>query len=371
MIKGKSVTSKRENVSDCRVPYRKIDALNVSSIKCYDRDPVIFYKEFILKHRRDEKKSVSTTIGDLVDFYLLECNKDEQEFLNRFDEKFALYQGVKGTGQVFLLADELFKVTQRSLNSRGEIVISFEDRFKEAYNYMITQGKYTGKTVDKVMEDFDKNGKDYFAALMDNSCKTVVEVSLVDKSRKVSDLLTNDPFTRDVFSGTKDIQYFPKFPIEWKYVTQGGKEILCKSEIDIMKIDDKNKIIYPIDLKTTYDNENFTYTYLKYRYDLQAAFYWLAIGQWAIDNGYGDYTVAPMEFVVGDTSANNRRPARFKTTNVDLDASLNGYKLRGSYYKGVHELIEEISWAEDNNMWNASKELCDNEGLMLLNLDYE
>ena len=51
MIKGKSISSKRESVPECRVDYRKIDALNVSSIKGYDTDPVKFYKEFILKQR--------------------------------------------------------------------------------------------------------------------------------------------------------------------------------------------------------------------------------------------------------------------------------------------------------------------------------
>lgn len=370
MIKGKSTTSKRESVPECQVEYRKIDALNVSSIKCYDTDPVKFYKEFILKQRRKDSKSTSLIIGDLADFYLLDCKGDDAEFENRFHDKFALYEGVKGTGQVFTLCDKLYEITEQSLNSKGEVVISFEDRFKDAYSYMISQGFYKGKTLEKVLEDFTEKGKDYFQTLLDNSCKTVVEISLVDKSKKVAIMLATDEFTKDIFT-ENNLDYFPKFPVEWKYTTQNGKVIKCKSEIDILKIDHKDKKIYLKDLKTTYDNENFEYSYLKYRYDLQAAFYYLALEYWSREEGMDDYTVEPMEFIVGDTSANNRRPVRFQTTLTDLDAGLNGCVIKGVRYKGVHELIEEIAWAENNSMWNCSKELFDNQGVMKLNLNYE
>ena len=370
MIKGKSITSKRESVPECRVDYRKIDALNVSSIKCYDTDPVKFYREFILKQKRADKKSTSLIIGDLADFYLLDCRGDDEEFENRFHDKFALYEGAKGTGQVFTLADKLYSVTETSLNSMGEVVISFEDRFKDAYDFMIHQGFYKGKTLEKVLEDFNDKGKDYFQTLLDNSCKIVVEVSLVDKSKKVATMLATDPFTEEVFK-EGDMDYLPKFPIEWEYTTQSGKVIKCKSEVDILKICHKEKKIYLKDLKTTYDNENFEYSYLKFRYDLQAAFYYLALEYWRKQEGMVDYTVEPMEFIVGDTSANNRRPVRFQTTLSDLDAGLNGCTIRGNRYKGIHELIDEISWAEDNDIWNASKELCDNNGIMQLNLNYD
>lgn len=371
MIKGKATTSIRESVEDCRVDYRKIDALNVSSIKCYDTDPVKFYKEFILKQKRKDKKTVATIIGDLADFYLLDCRGCEEEFQNRFDEKFALYEGAKGTGQVFILADELFEITQNSCNTKGEVVVSFEDRFKEAYQKIQNLGKYKGKSVEAVMDDFDKNGKDYFQLLLDNSCKTVVEVSLVDKSRKVADQLMQDEFTQCLFTECEGLEYYPKFAIEWVYTTSSGKNIKCKSEIDLMAIDHNQSIIYLKDLKTTYDNENFEYTYLKYRYDLQAAFYYLAVQYWAKEEGLDSYSVKPMEFIVGDTSSNNRRPVCFQTVQEDLDKSMDGFTIRGVYYKGLRQLIEEISWAEDNGIWNCSKQVVDNMGKMKLNLQYE
>src|SRR5882672_2586510 len=127
MIKGKQVQprtfSEKPNVN-----YRKLDALNQSMLKVFDSDPVKFFEEFKLGKPRKQKKNVSFMIGDLVDFYLLECKGDEQELTNRFDEKFALFSGTKGSGQVFVLADYLFEETEASLNEKGEITISFMER---------------------------------------------------------------------------------------------------------------------------------------------------------------------------------------------------------------------------------------------------
>ena len=53
--------------------YRQLEGLNQSALKVYDSDPVKFYKEFILKEQREDTSSPAMLLGDLVDFYLLEC----------------------------------------------------------------------------------------------------------------------------------------------------------------------------------------------------------------------------------------------------------------------------------------------------------
>lgn len=210
-----------------------------------------------------------------------------------------------------------------------------------------------------------------FSPFLDNIGKTVVEVSLLDKSRNVAQLLMTDTFTKDVFSDDGEIEYFPKFAVEWIYTTKSDRKITCKSELDMMKIDHKNKTIYIKDLKTNYDNENFEYSYIKYRYDLQAAFYYLAIENWKLQEGMSDYKVLPMEFVVGDTSANNRRPIRYQTSIYDLERSLNGFTLNGKYYNGLHTIIDEICWSEDNDIWNCSRLVHDSNGHLKLKINYE
>ena len=78
-----------------------------------------------------------------------------------------------------------------------------------------------------------------------------------------------------------------------------------------------------------------------------------------------------MEFVVGDTSSNNRRPIKYETTKDDLSRGLHGFSINGKRYRGVYELMTEINWAEDNNIWNASKALMDGDGRLRLNLRYD
>ncbi len=371
MIKGNSMGEKPQ-ITRKDINYRQLSSLNCSMIKLFDSDPVKFFEQFKLGRRpKDNGKTISFSIGDLVDFYLLDCRANEDEFNNRFEEKFALYEENKGKGQVFQLADILFDITQKYTDIEGVVTTSFESRFTEAFNKIKEIGRYSGKTEEQALEDFENNAYDYFNYKINNAGKTVIDVSLLDKSKRVAISLLNDPFTKEVFVENDSEEYFPKFPIEWIYTTKSGKKISCKSEIDILKIDHVKKCIYLKDLKTIYDNEVFEYQYLKFRYDLQAAFYYLAVRYWADEEGMSSYSIERMEFIVGDTSSNNRRPVRYQTTEEDLQASLNGFKLGYTTYKGVHQIMEEIDWAEENNIWNVSKDIFLNSGRTKLNLRYE
>lgn len=371
MIEAK-IIKQRGTIEHPDVDYRALNALNCSMIKLFDSDPVKFYEQFKLSRKKKDGKTTSLIIGDLVDFYLLDCNGNQDEFDRRFDEKFTIMEGTKGTGQVFILADIMFELTQADMDDKGVVKSSFDSRFSDAFQKIQAMCKYKGASEDKALKDFSDNGFAYFQTQLDNIGKIVIEVSLLDKAKKVANMLMDDEFTQDVFIEHDEEEYFPKYPIEWIYTTISGKDIKCKSEIDILKVDHKNKIIYPKDLKTTYSNEyGFSYSYLKYRYDLQACFYRLSIMYWAKENNMHDYKIEFMEFIVADTSSNNRRPLIYKTTEEDFQASLNGFKVEGKEYSGLIDLIESISWAEDKNVWNISRKAFEKNGIMNLGLNYK
>lgn len=369
MIKGKQIQPKAF-VDKKEMNYRKLDALNQSMLKTFDSDPVKFYNEFKLGKKARDKKNTALMLGDLVDFYVLECKGDESVFNERFDEKFALYHGSKGTGQVFELADALFEETENCINERGEITLSFQTRFNAAMAKVRNDGKYKKKDDEFILNDFTANGKAYFDMLLENIGKTVVEVSLLDKARIVGNKLLHDPFTSHLFNHHEG-DYFTHFPIEWRYELGDDKSILCKSEIDMLIIDHEHRTIQPLDLKTTYDNESFDFMYMKNSYYIQNAFYDKAVKVWAAEEGMATFTVLPMIFVVGDTSSNNRRPLIYETSAKDVVSGMYGFDLRGTHYRGVHELIMDIAWAEENDIWNCSREAFDNKGRMKLKIDYE
>jgi hypothetical protein len=378
MVKGPAI-QERDVIKKPEFKYRELKALNQSMIALFDENPVKFFEYYKLGREKKDKKGTAMIIGDIVDFYILDCRGDDTEFENRFEEKFALFNGNKGTAQVYTLVDHLFDVTKENSNEDGEVLLPFEDRFKEALERSWEDGKYKYKddkskerAEEKALEEFNDKGLTYFQTLLDNAGKTVIDVSLLDKSKKVAIKLLTDPFTADLFDeDSQTMEYFPKFPLEWVYTTRSGREIKCKSEFDMLTVDHANKIIYLRDVKTNYDNESWPVTYLKNKYYLQAAFYYKAAEYWAKQEGLEGYTIKPMEFVVGDTSANNRRPIRYQTTGEDLQSGLNGFTLRGNHYRGLDQLIDDILWAEASDIWDCSREVLSTKGILPLNIQYE
>lgn len=371
MVRG-VVKQQRDMIDRPKVNYRELEALNCSMLKLYDTDPVKFFEIYKLGKKRKDKKTTSLIIGDLVDFHLIDCHGDYEQFTERFDEKFALFEGNKGSGQAYVLADKLFEIAQSYADDTGTINVQFETMFTEAIAAVQADGKYKGKTYDKILEDFYKEAYNYYDSLMQNIGKVVVDVSLLDKAKKVSEGLVNDEFTKEVFlEDSENVEYFPKHVILWKYSCDGERVIDCKSELDILRVHHDTKEIFIKDLKTTYDNESFEYAYIKYGYYLQAAFYYMATQYWAAENGLKDYFIHPMEFIVGDTSSNNRRPIRYTLTMEDEIKGMHGFTLNGNYHKGARELVDEICWAEHNDIWNCSKRVYEGKGILKLNINYE
>lgn len=339
------------------IEYRKIDALNQSALKVYDTDPVLFYRQFILKEPREDSSSTAMLLGDLVDFYLLECKGNGADFDLKFDDKFVLFSGARTTSQVFDLADELFKVTKLSMTEEGEIITDFEVRFKEAFNNVQAGGKYKGKTWEKALDDFTTNGMGYFESLMKSIGKKVVDLNLVEKAKNIVNQLVTDDFTKDIFNK----ELLTKFAIEFEWY--GFK---CKMEADAIYVDHENNTIQPYDLKVTYDNEEFAYSYLKNGYYIQQAFYFQGIMDWKTANGYQSYEIKPMSFIVADSSKNNRKPLVYKLTTRHVSQGYMGFTNNGRYYRGIEQLMEAVKWSNDNSIWNCSKEAFDSNGLITL-----
>lgn len=339
--------------------YKNLEGLNQSALKVYDTDPVLFYRQFVLKEVGHENApSSSMLLGDLVDFYLLECKGNIIDFDLKFDEKFVLFSGNRTSSQVFDLADELFKITKINMTENGEIVTGFETMFKEAFINIQANGKYKSKTWEKALEDFNNNALDYFESLMKSIGKSVVDIGLVEKSKAITEQLLTDDFTKDIFNNENLIT---KKAIEFEWY--GFK---CKSEIDAFVPNHKEKTIQPYDLKVTYDNESFEYMYIKNSCYLQQAFYDKALKEYCLQNKIEDYTILPMQFIVADSSKNNRRPLIYKLNNRHLEQGYNGFVFNNKYYRGVIELMEAISWSNSNQIWNCSKENFENNGVVEL-----
>lgn len=349
--------------------YREIDALNQSMISKFIDDPSDFYRYFVLKEKRPDNSTWATIVGDLVDFYLIDCDGNEEEFNQRFGEKFSLFGGTKTMSQVFYLADVLFQISKRDMNEEGVVTTEFSGRFKEALARLQKEGKFKGKSEEQALVIFNEKGKDYFDELIKNFDKTVVDIHHVEKAKFIVRQLMNDPFTSELFDSTSsDIK--KKMFVEWEY--EGThREISCKSEIDLAILDHSSKKFYLYDLKTTYDNEAFEQSFLKRKYFIQAYFYKLAAEYWLKESGLYDYEVVPMQFIVADTSKNNRRPLIYRTSEELMQKIKCGFKSKGYSFRGFDLVMDDILWAIENDIFTISRKNYMNNGIIDINLfDY-
>lgn len=349
--------------------YRKINKLSASDIKLFNENRYKFYVTKVLGEKQEDLTSPAIVLGTLVDFILSDCRGSLDEFDKRFDEKFKLLSIKKGSGQMFLLVDELFKFTLRDMDEEGNITSSFSTRFEEAFDKLQSQDKFKGKKVEWALEQFRNSDEEiYFQECLDSIGKYVVDQSMLEKAKSTVEMVIQDENVNWLFNGAIDLDNFGKTVIEFEYL--GMK---CKCEIDDLSIDHLNKKIIITEIKTSYDiMDAFEYTYLKRRYDLAAAFYYIAVNQkFKNDENLDGYDIE-FQFLAVDTSKERLRPLIYKVSEDDIDKAIYGFRLKtGSYYKGLSELIEEIKWCSETQNWNISQKAFENNGILNLEINYE
>lgn len=110
----------------------------------------------------------------------------------------------------------------------------------------------------------DEGGRDYFNFTKETDGKLILDSFEYQKVINSVNTLFTHPFTRhwineDMESGYEVVY---QFPILWIY---NGRK--CKSLFDIIGFDHANKIIFPIDLKTSYDHVlGFPKNFIKWKY---------------------------------------------------------------------------------------------------------
>lgn len=362
----------RKPIETPQVGYRKISGLNYSMIKLFEKSSIDFFEQFILGNKTEDEDTSATLLGNIVDDIILTHQGDVEAFEQAFDENYALFDGEVSTAQAFVLANELFRITKQHTDEQGLLHRSFVDNFEETLRNVQEQGKYKGKTITQALEDFKKvqksgsSGESYFQAKLDAIGKKVVSVGIKAKGLQIASNALTDPFISHYFDfshNNENIEILTKFPITFTYKGENG-EIEGKVEVDELIINHLEKTIQPIDLKTTYDNGQFPYMYLKNRYYLQAGWYTEAIEQWKTENNMEDYKVLPYKFIVLDTSNNNRRPLVYELDNQHTKQNYIGFYIGNHYYKGIRELVEAIIWANSNGIWNVSKEAYESDGII-------
>jgi len=339
------------------------DILSYSALKSFDTDREKFYKEFVLGNPKKETESTATLLGSLVHCFLAE---------QKFEDKFHMLSAVEPSGQMKELADALFKRTLIGLND-GVQTESFMTLFSDAvqnvkYDESGKEVKFKGKDVEKILVMFEGSDAEiYYKELLLTIGKSAVSVSLITKAEQIVSKLRGHSYTH-VYANArseKGIDVFNELTVQFKIGL-----IPYKSMIDKTIVDHEQKTIQPIDWKTSWDSEEPQRAYLKFGYYIQAGLYAYALKEWAYSHGLESYTILPMIYIFCDTTG-FADPTVLKLKVEDIVAAWKGFYLRGYYYRGISELIDDIAWHVETGIWSSSYQMHKSKGIVNLDIKYD
>lgn len=340
--------------------YRDLKMLSQSSLKLLDYSPAKFYEyEYMwlkgLGERRDMPENEAMRFGSLVDCKLLTPEL--------FDETYSINSGVTPTGQMLTFVEAYYK-----FEFEYEALVGTKDLSEEEVLMIATKAYdavgFKRDKLQSVIERFKTEGIDYYNFLLLSAGKKVISQEEDQKATKLIFEAKNAEFIGDILSADSSpgLVTFKQLPLFTK-LSIGTYLIEVKGLLDFVIVDNLNKTITPYDLKTTGESY-FLNSYTSRRYDLQAALYTELLKTWAESN-YPDYQVLPFNFLVIYTNGN--KPELYELTQDQLRlGAIGGTNQYGRPVKGFIDLLQDYVWHVENNKWNYSKEVYENNGRKLI-----
>lgn len=310
--------------------YRDIKAISNSLMGVYEDDHDAFVNYWIYNCQVPQKSDDSLSLGSAIDTLL--TRPDE------FNDIFIVYSGTAPTGQMMSFCYAL-----ASGYSEGDVL-----PYQKAYD---TVGFKRDK-LEKVVERFDAF-KDYFKFLVDSKDKAVLTVDQATRASQIVSELKGAEYTKDIVNtiaqpGLIDVYNQLELVSELKV----GEQVLpLKGALDRVIVDHLNRRIYPFDFKSSFNSDNFEYSYVKYRYYRQGSFYTHLVRQWADAKGMKDYTIARFAFIVCSTNRGKHYVYQMEQDDI-TQAETGGIIQYGYYIKGWRQILEEIAWLQDRNRWD-------------------
>lgn len=344
-----------QGVSKTEGNYRAIYLDSSSSLKDFSLDRKKYYRKYILNETVEEKDSQAIKMGKLVETMLLEPH--------RFDELFYMSACATIPSALMLeFVEALYRGTRDAMDEKGVLTKNFEELSRDAYVESGFKIKY-----EAVLAKFiDTDNQIYYDELVKVRTNGLLVVTLDDvtKAEQIVEELKVNFVTKDILTRINSQR--------WTVLDQCQVENYevdnhpFKSMMDRVVIDHAEKTIQVYDLKCVWAVEGFYEEYYLYRRAyIQGYLYWWAAIHMAKDKKSEcfDYAVLPPQFIVCD-STNYFNPLIYTMAYDDLYAAYDGFEHKGRKYPGVKEIIENLQWAIDNNVWNMSMDNYLNNGVV-------
>jgi hypothetical protein len=346
MIQGKNRTE---------AMYRAVSLDSSSSLKEFSTNRRKYYKKYILQEKVEDDDTKAATIGRVVETLLLE----PEEFDNRF---YMSTCATAPTEKMLDFVEALCKHTLAATDEFGSVTRSFEDIAKDAHadsgyklKFEAVIGKFQGSDAELYYNEL---------RIVKGKNLTIVTTQDVTNAENIVTELKTNSTTAEIVNLVNSSRYTIENQMQIEGYSVMGH--LFKSMLDKVIIDHNEREISIYDLKCVWAVEGFYDEYYLYRRAyIQAYLYWAAVSSLTVDKSnelYG-YKVNYPRFIVCD-STNYYNPLIYTLSEVDMQEAFAGFEHKGRKYPGVKQLIEDLKWAIETNIWNISKENYLNNGLV-------
>lgn len=236
------------------------------------------------------------------------------------------------------------------------------DAYKQAYST-------AGKSDDKMLSEGLKIAstlKDYIDFLKANDGRIMISPWDVKMLEKIKQNIQSHKLAYSIIEASRVLRDYKdnvvfenhhEFHINWEFY--GEMPIACKSLLDGLTLDFKNKKVIIYDLKTTAKLWHFEDSIEQYDYCRQLMYYTMAAG-WYLKYECGeDLEYWSYEwYIIGiDTTGSNEiRVFKFTKDQIFPHADT------------IEHALEHIAWHQANNKWEHSREYYEGDGSESLNL---
>ena len=305
--------------------YRADPALSYSTLARFAKEG--FDK---LDNLFDKLDTPSLTFGSAVDA-LITGGQEE------FDNNFMVADFPPLSDSVLKMVNALFSkyhVVYRILSDIPDSdVIALTEELKYQLNWK-------PETRAKVIKE---QGGEYYSLLYAAGDRKVLNITTNEQVLSAVRALKESDATKFYFAPNSifDEDIIREYQLKFK-ATLEGVDYRCMS--DLLITDNKNKVIYPIDLKTSSHTEwEFFDSFVQWQYHIQARLYWRIIRDNLDRNEYfKDYKLADYKFIVVNKRTLTPLVWEFKDTQTFGTLT---YGNKGQYeFKDPYELGKQLSY---------------------------
>lgn len=334
---------------DISIPYYE-DKTRISNSAIgwfLNKGPTFLHK--MLTEDVPEEKSQALERGTMIHEYILQPEEFQKHYVVWDKNKPISAQQEK-------FCQELANTTEIEPN---RAILS---AYKEAYS---TRGKSDDLMLSEGLK-IASTLKDYIDFLKENDGRIMISPWDVKMLEKIRHNIQSHKLACDIigvpgnmYDDDSNITWFHRheFHINWEFY--GEMPIACKSLLDGLTLDFKNKKAIIYDLKTTQKLWHFEDSIKQYDYCRQLMYYTMAVG-WYLKYELGEDLKdwSHVWYIIGIDTTGSNEIRVFKFTDDQIYP----------HSDTIEHALEHIAWHQANNKWEHSREYYEGDGSESLNL---